>query len=44
MGGQGLEGWSIKEKGFMVMDNSVVVAGGKGYKETKCNRKNTMKN
>ena len=28
--GQGVEGWSKKEKGFMDMDNNVVIAGGRG--------------
>ena len=27
-GGEGLEGWSKKEKGLMYMDNSVVIVGG----------------
>ena len=34
-GGQGVEGLSEKEKGLMDMDNSVVIAGGRGYKGTK---------
>ena len=31
-GGLGVEGLSKKEKGLMDMDNSVVIAGGRGYK------------
>ena len=34
-GGEGVEGLSKKEKGLMDMDNSVVIAGGRGYKGTK---------
>ena len=30
-----LEGLSIKEKGLMIMDNHVVIAGGQDYKATK---------
>ena len=30
-----MEGLSKNEKGFMGMDNSVVIAGGRGYKGTK---------
>ena len=30
-----MEGLSKKEKGLRDMDNSVVIAGGKGYKGTK---------
>ena len=30
-----MEGLSKKEKGLMDMDNSVVIAGGEGYKGTK---------
>ena len=29
-GGEGVEGWSRKEKGLMDMDNSAVIAGGRG--------------
>ena len=29
-GGEEVEGWSKKEKGLMDMDNSVVIAGGRG--------------
>ena len=29
------QGLNKKEKGFMDMDNSVVIAGGRGYKGTK---------
>ena len=32
--GEGVEGFSKKEKG-MNMDNSVVISGGRGYKGTK---------
>ena len=32
---EGVEGLSKKEKGLMDMDNSVVIAGGRGYKGTK---------
>ena len=34
-GGEGVEGWSKKEKGLMDMDNRVVMAEGRGYKGTK---------
>ena len=34
-GGLGVEGLSKKEKRLMVMDNSVVIVGGRGYKGTK---------
>ena len=34
-GGQGMEGLSKKEKGHMDMDNSVGIAGSRGYKKTK---------
>ena len=34
-GGVGVKGLSKKEKGLMDMDNSVVIAGGRGYKGTK---------
>ena len=34
-GGLGVEGLSKKEKGLMDVDNSVVIAGGGGYKGTK---------
>ena len=30
-----MEGWSKKGKGLMDMDNSVMIAGGGGYKDTK---------
>ena len=33
--GVGVEGLSKKEKGLMDMDNSVVIAGGRGSKGTK---------
>ena len=34
-GGEGVEGLSKKEKGLMNIDNSVVIAGRRGYKGTK---------
>ena len=33
--GQGVEGLSKKEKGLVNMDNSVVIAGERGFKGTK---------
>ena len=38
-----MKGVSIKEKGLMGKDSSVVVAGGRGYKKLKSNVKNTIK-
>ena len=35
VGEVGVEGLSKKEKGLIGMDNSVVIAGGRGYKGTK---------
>ena len=35
VGRERMEGLSKKEKGLMDMDNSVVTAGGEGYKGTK---------
>ena len=40
--GQGVEGLSKKKKEGLNMDNSVLIAGGKGYKGTKYNGKNTI--
>ena len=34
-GGYGVEGVSKNKKGLMDMDNSVVIAGGRGHKGTK---------
>ena len=34
-GGQGLEGWSKKEKGLMDMDNGVMTVGQKRVKQVK---------
>ena len=34
-GGEGMRGLSSKKKGLMDMDNSVAIAGGKGYEGTK---------
>ena len=34
-GVEGVEGLSTKEKGIMDMDSNVVIAVGRGYKETK---------
>ena len=38
-----MEGLSKKEKGLTDMDNSVVIAGGRGYKRTKCQWRNSIK-
>ena len=34
-----MEGWSKKEKGLMDMDNSGVIAGGRGIRGLNCNEK-----
>ena len=39
----GVEESSKKEKGFMDMDNNVVIAGGRSIRGTNGNRKNTIK-
>ena len=39
----GVEGSSKKEKGLIDMDNSVVIAGGRGYKAMKWYWKNIIK-
>ena len=41
--GQGVEGLSKKEKGLVDMDNSVVIAVGRGKRGLKGNVKSTIK-